>query len=120
MVHSTVAAHMLPGPHDHVLRGRHVYHRRFSRITIGDPYSHREAIGCAAKGDGQGAAEEQQQRRSSIFIRVDLSARCERRVTREHLGCVVVCTLDVRVLAGEDAVQPVEHLFGHRAHTWAI
>jgi hypothetical protein len=59
---------MLPRSHEHVLSRCYVYNGRFSGVGVGHPYRDGEAIYRAAKGYGEGSAEEEQQRRCSVFV----------------------------------------------------
>ena len=59
---------MLPRPYYHVLRGGNVDDGGLPRVGVRHPYCYREAVCRAAKGDWQGPAEEQEQRRGSILI----------------------------------------------------
>jgi hypothetical protein len=42
--------------------------------------------------------------------RVDIGARCEGRVSGKGLGDVVVCAIHIIVFAGQDTVEPVQHV----------
>jgi hypothetical protein len=61
VVHPPVAAHMLSWAHKHVLVRLHEHNWRLARVGVGHPYCYREAVGCAAKRDGQRAAEVEQE-----------------------------------------------------------
>jgi hypothetical protein len=68
MVHPPIATDMLPRAHKHVLRRLYVYYRRLPGVGVRYPYVDGEAIGRVAKGHRHGPADEEQKRRSSIFI----------------------------------------------------
>lgn len=68
VVDPAVAADMLPSPHDHVLRRRHVHNRCFRGIRVRHPDGYRKAVSSAAKRDRERAAKQQKECRSSILV----------------------------------------------------
>jgi hypothetical protein len=59
VVYLPVAANMLSWPHQHLRRGSHVDDGRLPRVGVWHPYRDGDAIGCAAKGNGEGPAEQE-------------------------------------------------------------
>lgn len=110
MIDLALLVDMLPGANDHALGRRDVYHRGLPRVLVRYPDGQREAVGAAAKIDGERAGEVHQQRAGAIGGSIYIGTRRQGRVAAEHASDAVVATVDVLVFACQDAVEPVEDM----------
>lgn len=115
MIDLTLRVDVLPGSNHDGFGGCDVYEGRLARICVRNPYGYWESVHVAAEVDGEGSGQMQEQRAGAIGESVHIGSWGERRSVGQGLSDVAVGAINIVVFAGEDAVQPVQHMLlnGH-------
>lgn len=67
MIHPPLQRNMLPYTDSHILCRGHIYHRRLTRVCVGNPKHDRESVCRAAEGDRQRAHKVEEEGRETIL-----------------------------------------------------